>query len=335
MSEGIVYRPPGFHEKDSVTRRKEALIYECLTRQDKPQRAEQEAVEKALMSLEDKRFGRISSESAQQLYATRLALTTLYETGSIHQKDFSAYLSLGYDLMDQEGKMGIIPGIVHLKKIEGAIPRTMLYSPDFFFTDPILDYLIEHQPVEGAANAESSRYAAAVREVLLFAHSVYEWNTAYLRKNQLVGTIDPEVRIASQGRETRDMKQQKEIRGPEANYLAFWRGIPFTLYREMCDNRILDWLKPHSKRSAIHHIIVEQQHELLYGGYFNPDLLEKIPRKGAAVSVLQSVKEQYGTASETNPAIRENVNTELRRLLQELTDNDYPLTLSERHLLLS
>jgi|GEM_PF-4127833 len=334
MQEGAGYHPPGYHERDAMIRQKEEFAYQCLVNQDERQKVEQTSFEEAITGLEDERFGRVSSESAQHLYATRLALTTLYEQGAIPSDMFFAYLSLGHDLMDQEGRKGIIPAIVHLKRIEGAIPRVLLYSPDFFFTDPVIDYLLDHQPSKRTKGG-GKKYISAVEQTLLFANSIYEWNTAYLRKNQDVGVIDPQVRIESKGKQTREIKRQKAIRGPEANYLVYWRGVPFKLYQELTSNRILDWLPSGTRRKALHRIIVEQQHELLYGGYYNPDLLEKIPRKGDAMAVLRSVKEEYGTASETDPAIRENVNSELRELLRELTDNDYPLTASERHLLLT
>lgn len=295
---------------------KDSFIDECLRSQTDDQKKEELALEQALMAVQDDRVGRISAEAAQRLYAVRLALNTFLQRDVQNDEEFSILIALGYELMEREGAQGIIPAIVHLKRPEGSIPPTLLHTPDFFFNDPILDYLEHNRPHSAEQKPLSLR--RAITNVLTFAHEIYRWNTLYLKKHQDVGVVPTKVLIEAKGGDTRAVRRQKKLRGPEANYLIHWRAIPFRLYQELCSRHLLDYFSTTKLQEVLHSILVEQSHELLYGGYFNPALLEKVPRKGEAFQTLEVVKTHYELRQAVHPTVRQTMRAKLEKLLAEV-----------------
>lgn len=305
------------YEKDQKRDKINAFIYGCLDRQTDAQKEEEKKVESALMAVNDRRVvPRISAEAAQRLYSVRLAATSLYDRydagEDLSKEDISLLLALGHELMEIEGKKGMIPAMQVLKKIKGEVPHALANPTGTILVFPIKEYL-----VSGEADEDT------IFDILTFAHRAYRWITNYLRKHKDVGAPLATKYMLSKSERVREKERerQKKLRGPEANHIVEWGAIPFRLYDELCTNQSFHKFSVEQQRTAIMGILKELRHDIFYSEYYNPDFFEPLPRRDGIKRTFETLIHAYVLNQNIDPSIRQAVHDEIFDII---TDDDFP-----------
>ncbi|MBI4272430.1 hypothetical protein HY621_01090 [Candidatus Uhrbacteria bacterium] len=309
-------------EREKLRSHKEAFIDECMRAQGPTQREEREVVEQVMMGMQDARIFPISSEAAQRQYAVRLALTTLFERGQLTLSILPLYLSLGYDLMKGDGIKGMIPAISVIRNKEEHIPHALLYPPDFFFVDPILDFVYDHRPASSTSRGVKA-CNRNLEDIVAFSHAIYDWNTKYVRTNLEVGRIPFALLEKAQGKRTSEVRRQRKLRGPEAQYLIHWRGIPFRLYEGILNGDMLDFFSVGERRNIMKGIFIDIKHEMLTAENLNPEIAEKIVQKEGVEKTLVAFMRHYVKRDEgPSPFIDRKTLQEFKSVADDI---DFPI----------
>lgn len=305
------------YEKDQKREKINTFIYNCLDGQTDAQKEEEKRTEMALMAVNDRRVvPRISSEAAQRLYSVRLAATSLYDRydagEDLSKEDISLLLALGHELMEIEGKKGMIPAMQVLKKIKGEVPHALANPTGTIFVFPIKEYLISGEVDEDT-----------IFDILTFAHRAYRWTTNYLRKHKDVGApLTTKYMLSKSDRvREKERERQKRLRGPEANHILEWAGIAFRLYDELCMSQALEQLPIDKQGAAINGILKELRHDIFYSEYYNPDFFEPLPRQQGIKRTFETLILAYVLNQNIAPSIRQAVHDEIFDII---TDDDFP-----------
>ncbi|MBI2483878.1 hypothetical protein HYV71_01700 [Candidatus Uhrbacteria bacterium] len=159
----------------------------------------------------------------------------------------------------------------------------------------------------------SKVFANDIVSAIEFSGRIYRWNTLYYEHNKDVGVLSPGG----------DYDKEKDVKGPHANYLIRWRGVPFAIYDRIVKERMLDYLTPSRRFDMIKNILAVMKNELLRRDYYNPAIFEEPPQTGTAIRVLGNLKEYYMLNKDEHPRVRNRIRNELRRLARH-PDLAYP-----------
>lgn len=236
----------------------------------------------------------ISPVEGIEIYDTRktlMALAVKYAGGkAVPHDEYVTILSLGKKMLQHENKEGFIPFVVRNRK-KHEFSAIMQY-PHSYLTELVLQRFIDteemarhEEPVLGEGVAGDAQAA------LDFCLDVHAWNTEYYRRFPSVGVLFSE-----------EVAEAKRFRvGEQANYLVWWRGLPYEISQLLIEFKVLDSLDDSRRDEYLGKLFAMGLEELFDESYFGyetkppaiPRYLEFPPRLLYGEGILSMLGSQY------------------------------------------
>lgn len=239
----------------------------------------------------------VEREGARDLYDTRKMLSSLevtYAGGKmLTRDDFLLALTLGKKLLRHEDREGVIPFLVRTRKKHPEL-SAIQHHPRFSLIEIILQRFLDTEEMTRHEDIGSPEDGAQdVRAAIDFCLVVHHWNTEYYRRFPSVGTLF----VA----DAPDQKKDRVL--DQANYLAWWRGLPYELSQALVEFRLLDHLDERTRSRYLEELSAMSLEELFDESYFQhrkrapavPHMRERPPRKQPADQLLRMLVGEYGS----------------------------------------
>lgn len=241
----------------------------------------------------------VGLDDARDLYDTRKMLSSLEATYAggkmLTRDDFLLALTLGKKLLRYEDREGVIPFLVRTRKKYPEL-SAIQHHPRFSLIEIILQRFVDSEEMTRHENIGSLEDVAQdVRAAIDFCLVVHHWNTEYYRRFPSVGTL-----FAT---DAPDQKKDRVL--DQANYLAWWRGLPYELCQALVEFRLPDHLDELTRSRYLGELSAMSIEELFDESYFQhrkrppavPHVRERPPRKQPADQLLRMLVGEYGGES--------------------------------------
>lgn len=238
----------------------------------------------------------VAYEDACDMYDTRKTLSLMeakYAGGALLTRDdFLLTLSLGRKLLGYENIDGVIPFIVRNRKKHPDF-SAIQHHPRYSLLEIISQRFIDTEEMMLHEQVGLEHEAATdVQDILDFCIAVHNWNTDYYRQFPAVGVIF-----------SKEISDEKKFRaGEQANYLAWWRGLPYEICQTLMEFRLLDTLGENTRSDYLKKLCEMGLEELFDESYFEhrkrppevPRIAERPPRVQPAEQLLRMLVGEYG-----------------------------------------
>lgn len=240
-------------------------------------------------------------------------------TLELRREDFLALLSIGKDMLYDEGRPKFLPFIIR---------RQRLARPDYVSKGPPQDNFlaISIHPYVHFSELLPERFVALdelckphvrvlgddkeqriddVYRLLDFCATIHGFNTAYLETHPKIGVPEKGIEViehvskkglvakehVKEGVSVEEHMRQKRA---EANHLVVWRGLPYEICSILLEADVFKNLPAQQRLHRIEEISRMCLHEYFNSSFFSPTIAESPPRITHAEALLQGLIGQYG-----------------------------------------
>lgn len=267
-------------------------------------------------------FTREDAEYSHDIRRVLMHIQSKFDlTLDLQRDDFFALLSIGKDMLYDEGRAKFLPFIIRRQRLcRPEYPtarrrfthfKILSIHPFVYFSEMLpcrfVDFDELLRPFERADEADEG-LTDDLKKLLDFCATIHTLNTAYYHAYPKVGVPEEGV---SQGEHI----QQK--RG-EANHLVIWRGLPYQILHVLVEADVLKNLSAKERVQHVEEIARMCLHEYFNLSFFHPDILEKpVQAIAHATQLLHSLIAHYGE----DPFMREALLRALERERPRFNDD--------------
>ncbi|MEK7122632.1 MAG: hypothetical protein AAB855_02125 [Patescibacteria group bacterium] len=244
--------------------------------------------------VQDGTQGTVPFHLGEEMYDTRKVLMSMearYAGGrQISHEDYKTILTLADAILRQENSEGFIPFAIRVRESSDILALT--HHPRWYLQDLLLQRFINEEELESHKDlGVPSELLQDVTGVVDFCLKTHKWNTQYYHKYPSVGVLFSE-----------DASKKKKFRaGEQANYLSWWRGMPFEISALLLECGIFDMIDDSSRGAFLARLAEMSAEELFDESYFGyparpphiPRYMEYLPRTGPAEQLLRMITGVY------------------------------------------